>query len=178
MGAAQRTTRHHALNSLFKDSLREATFKNLGSRYALDPTGIAGVAIIDFVGELLAREPHLIRIDDDDIVTAINVRGVAWLVLAAQNVGDDRSHTAHDQTIGIDQMPLLFDFSGLHRPRLTGDDLHGAVPSWFKLKTNTPPERAAWLKAPLMKGRQKVKKDAGFVTGKILPHLPNPNWRG
>jgi hypothetical protein len=43
-----------------------------------------------------------------------------------------------------------------------------------ELKTNTPPERAAWLTAPLMKDRQKVKKDAGFVTGKILPEQLDP----
>lgn len=40
--------------------------------------------VVDFLVELAAGEPDLVGVDDDDMVVAIDVRRVAWLVLAAK----------------------------------------------------------------------------------------------
>ena len=47
------------------------------------------------------------------MVAAIDVRGEARLVLAAQDVGDDRGEPADHQPVGIDQMPFLLHLGGL-----------------------------------------------------------------
>ena len=127
--AAKRTPRDHALNGFFQNALRKATFQNLRRRDALNPTGIARVLIIDLLAELAAGEAHLIRIDDDDIVTAIDVRGIAWLMLAAQDVGDNGGNATNDETIGVNQMPLLFDLCRLCRFGHTGERLHKSASS-------------------------------------------------
>jgi hypothetical protein len=57
----------------------------------------------------------MLRVDDDDVVAAINVRGVGREVLAAQAHGDDGGETADDQTLGVDQHPLLRHLSRLCR---------------------------------------------------------------
>jgi hypothetical protein len=71
---------------------------------------------------------HLVGVDDDDMVAAIDVRGEARLVLAAQDVGDDRTgEAADDQAVGIDQMPFLFDLG-----RLWPTGWSSSAPSWMK----------------------------------------------
>ena len=89
------------------------------------PPGVAGVLVIDFLVELAAGELHLAGVDDDDMVAAIDVRGEARLVLAAQDVGDDRRQAADDQPVGIDQMPFLLDLSRLDRLGGLHQRLHG-----------------------------------------------------
>src|SRR3546814_7604260 len=55
------------------------------------------VLVVTLVLQLLAGERHLFGVDDDDIVTAIDVRGERRLVLAAQDVGDDRCNAARSE---------------------------------------------------------------------------------
>ena len=126
--AAQRAARDHALDGLFEHALGEAAFEHLAGGDFLDAAGIAGVLVIDLVRQLLAGEPHLVGVDDDDIVTAIDVRGEARLVLAAQDVGDDRRSAADHQAFGIDQMPFLFHLVRLDRLGGLHQRLHGARP--------------------------------------------------
>jgi hypothetical protein len=47
------------------------------------------------------------------VVAAIDMRRVARLVLAAQDVGDDRRDAADDEAVGIDQVPFLLDLGRL-----------------------------------------------------------------
>ena len=68
---------------------------------------------------------HLVGVDDDDMVAAIDVRGEARLVLAAQDVGDDRREAADHQPVGIDQMPFLLDLGRLDRLGRLHQRLHG-----------------------------------------------------
>ena len=51
----------------------------------VDTARIAGVTNIDLVGHFLSGEFHLLCVDDDDIVAAINVWSVTRLVFAAQD---------------------------------------------------------------------------------------------
>ncbi|VXC74354.1 hypothetical protein SPHINGOAX6_40271 [Sphingomonas sp. AX6] len=122
---AQRTARNHALDCLFKDTLGEATVENLVRGHFLQATDVTRVLVIDLVGALLAGEPNLVGVDDDDIVAAIDVRGEAGLVLAAQDVCDDRRCTTDHQAFGIDDVPFLFHFVRLGRLGGLHQRLHG-----------------------------------------------------
>src|SRR4051794_7465872 len=88
--AAERAARDHALDRLLKHALGEAALEHLAGGDLLDPARIAGVLVIDLLLELAACEADLAGVDDHDMVAAIDVRRVARLVLAAQDVGDDR----------------------------------------------------------------------------------------
>ena len=67
------------------------------------------MTIIDFIGQLFAGEAHFAGIDDDNMVAAIDVRGVAWFMFAAEDIGDDCGNAANNQTFGINNMPGFFD---------------------------------------------------------------------
>ena len=71
------------------------------------------MAIVDFVFALGAGEDDLVGVDDDDVVSAIDVRRVRGLVFALEAHGNDGGESPDDQPLGVDQDPLLF-----HRGRL------------------------------------------------------------
>ena len=66
----------------------------------------AGDTVVDLLLGLLAGQNSLVGVDDDDIVSAINVGSEIDLVLAAQQVGSDHSGTAQRLTGCIDDVPL------------------------------------------------------------------------
>ena len=70
---------------------------------------IASVTDIDPVGHLSSCELHLVCIEDDDIVTAVNVRGEVWLVLATEDKSHPRSKTAKRKVSCVNDDPLLLD---------------------------------------------------------------------
>ena len=125
LAAAQRTARDHALNGLFKHALGEAAIQHLGGGHFLDAAGVASVLVIGLLLQLVARQLDLAGVDHDDMIAAIDVRGEARLVLAAQMVGDDHGETPDHQSFGIDQMPLLFHLGRFDRPGDLGKRLHG-----------------------------------------------------
>jgi hypothetical protein len=88
----------------------------------LDAAGMAGVPVVLLVGVLVAGEHHLVGIDDDDVVTVVDMGGEGGFMLAAQTVGDERGETADDETFGVDQHPLLH-----HVRRLLRKGCHGFV---------------------------------------------------
>lgn len=51
-------------------------------------SGITGVVNIDLVCEFLSGETDLFGIDYDNIITAVHIRGIVHLVLAAENHRD------------------------------------------------------------------------------------------
>jgi hypothetical protein len=117
---AQRTAWNHALYGLFKDALRELAVQHLASGDTLDTADVARVAIIDLVGQFLTSEPHLVRIDDNDMVTAINVRRVTWLSLAAQDIGNEAGNTANNQIFCVNEDPRFLDVLCTDRFRNSG----------------------------------------------------------
>jgi hypothetical protein len=76
---------------------------------------MAGVPVIHLVGELLAGESDLLGVDDDDVVSVIDMRSESRLVLAAQDVGDDGGEPTDDETLGVDEHPLLHHIRRLLR---------------------------------------------------------------
>src|SRR3546814_16061454 len=87
--ATERAARDHAFDGLFEHALGETAFENLRGARFLDAAGIAGVLVVTLVLQFLTGERHLLGVDDDDIVTANQVRGKRRLLISAQAVGDD-----------------------------------------------------------------------------------------
>jgi hypothetical protein len=80
---AERPARQHALDRLFDDALRKRARQDLLRGAFLDPADVVGVVVVDFLLALSPGKGDLGGVDDDDIVAIIDVRGEAWLVLAA-----------------------------------------------------------------------------------------------
>lgn len=68
---------------------------------------IAGVAGVDLIGHLFPRETYFVCVDDDDVVTAVNVGSVAGFVLTAQDFGYLRSESAQRCVCRVDEVPLF-----------------------------------------------------------------------
>src|SRR5438552_6357312 len=96
----------------------------LAKRPAAEPAGIARVAVVPLLVELVARDLDLLGVDDDDEVPGVHVRRVLRLQLAAERVRDLGREAAERLALGVDEVPLARDFSrlgavGLHRKRRT-----------------------------------------------------------
>ena len=75
--------------------------------------------------QLLAGQDSLIAVDDDDIVTAVNIGGESGLVLAAQDDSSLGSNAAEGFAGGVDHIPLAVShFSGLSESRAHSRNLH------------------------------------------------------
>jgi len=81
----------------------------------LDAADEAGVIVIDLLVTLAPGEHHLGRVDDNDVVTAIDVRSVGRKMLAAQPHRHQSRKATDNQTGCVDQHPLLRDFGRLCR---------------------------------------------------------------
>src|SRR5262249_30662539 len=60
----------------------------------------------------LAGQHDFFRVDDDDIVAVIDMRGVGRLVLAAQPHRHQACEAADHETRGVDDDPFLLDVGG------------------------------------------------------------------
>ena len=77
------------------------------------------MAELHLVGELLAGELHLGRVDDDDEITDVDMRGVLRLALTLQYLRDLTCQPAERNVGGVDKQPLALDLAdfrvvGLH----------------------------------------------------------------
>ena len=107
-GIAEAGLRKHAADGVLEDTLRVGG-AHLGRGGLTLTAGITGVALINLVTLFLAAEDNLLGVDDDDIVAAVDVRGVAGLGLAAQNVGHAGSQATYGLSFGINQHTFLLD---------------------------------------------------------------------
>ena len=113
--AAERAARDHALDRLLDHALGETALEDRLRGALFDAADEAGVMVIHLVLALAAGQHDMRRVDDDDVVAAIDVGRVGREVLAAQAHGDESGETADDQTLGVDHDPLLHHVSGLCR---------------------------------------------------------------
>ena len=97
--AVQRPARKHALDGLFNDALRVLAVEDLARCALFDAARIAGVSVIDLVVTLGAGEDYLVGIDDDDVVTAIDMRRVDGSVLALEARRDESSEAADNAAL-------------------------------------------------------------------------------
>ena len=95
-------------------------FEDLADRRRGQTTGEAGVAVGHLLGRLVARERHLLGVDDDDEVTTVDVRGEGRLVLATDERGGLDGQAAQADVGGVDDVPLALDV-----PRLRAEGTHG-----------------------------------------------------
>src|SRR6476469_10327374 len=95
--APERPARDHALNRLFEDSLGEPALEDLAGGGLLEPARITGVLVVDLLAELAPGEADLVGIDHHDMIAAVDMRRVAGLVLAPQDVRDDGRDAADDR---------------------------------------------------------------------------------
>ena len=106
----QLVVRHHALDSFFNNTLR-VQFQRTTQGECLQTTRVAGVAVTEFTFTLVAGNSNLIGVDDDDMVTTINVGGILWLAFAAQKIGGDHSKTTQNHVSGVNDVPLAGNFT-------------------------------------------------------------------
>src|SRR4029079_17465986 len=85
---------------------------HLLERAALEPAGIAGVAVVALLAALVARHLDLLRADHHDEVAGGAVRRVLRLALAAEGIGDLRGEAAERLAAGIDEQPVALGGRG------------------------------------------------------------------
>ena len=114
----------HALDSVGHGLVAVLSHQGLvlGLLQAADP---AGMSAMELLLQLLAGQDSLIAVDDDDVVTAVNVGGESGLVLAAQDDSSLGSNAAEGLAGGVDHIPLAVShFSGLSESRAHSRNLH------------------------------------------------------
>lgn len=98
----------HAPNGAFNELNGELTKHNAGATGAEATVVLGNVVVVLLVlAAVFAGEFDFGSIDDDDVVTGIDVRGVGGLVLAHQDDSDLGSQTAKRDVRGIDDVPIL-----------------------------------------------------------------------
>ena len=75
----------------------------------LQAANVAAVMVLDLLVQLLAGHDDLIGIDDDDVVTGINIGGVNGLVLTTQDVRNLAGKAAVNLTLSVNDIPLTGD---------------------------------------------------------------------
>src|SRR5690606_40453774 len=84
---------------------------------------VPGVAVGDLVLALAPGQGDLRAVDVVAIVTTVDVRGEARLVLPTEQGGDLRRQSAEDDVGSVDDVPVLLDVAGLRCVRAHGRSL-------------------------------------------------------
>ena len=119
----QAVLREHAADGVLDYCSRLAGEQFLGGGETL-AARITGMANVHAVRKLLARKTNLVRIDDDDVVTTVNMRRIARLVLATEDKSDTGSQATQDLIRRIDNQPLFGDGTGVSRDGLVAKCVH------------------------------------------------------
>jgi len=106
--AAQLVLWKHPSDGQLDDSLGPLVH-HLGETGNLAPAGMMGVPVVLLLLGLLAGDPHLLGVDDHNIVAHVHVRRVRRLGLAHQNRCDLGGHPPEDRILGVHQQPFLLD---------------------------------------------------------------------
>ena len=96
----------HTTDSVLDESLGVFSLDHNGRVLALT-TVVAGVREDHAVRPLLARQLNFFSIDDNDMVTAIYVGGIAGLVFAANHLGYLAGHAAQNLVVGVHDHPAF-----------------------------------------------------------------------
>src|SRR5581483_4797219 len=118
----------HSLHRLAED-LRGLPVELLAERSLAQAAGVAGMAVVHLLVELLAGDRDLLRVHDDDEVARVDVRREARLSLAAQALGDHGREAAQGLPLGVDDEPVALNLA-----RFGGIRLHAE-----KRRTRRPP---------------------------------------
>lgn len=107
--AAEAVVRDHAADGEEDDLFRAASAEGTGGVDVVT-ADVAGEAVVDLVDFLFAGEDDLVRIDDDDVVAVVDVRGVGDFIFAAEDIGGFDGDVAEDAIFGIDEIPFALNF--------------------------------------------------------------------
>ncbi len=70
-------------------------------------TGITGIPQVNLVGHLVTCKYDFVCVDDDDVITAVYVRGEVGFVLTSQQLCNFRTETAYDLVGSIHNDPFF-----------------------------------------------------------------------
>ncbi len=106
--AAKASLRKHAPDGALDEFDRELT-KHDASATSAETTVVLGdvVVVLLVLATVFAGHFDLGGVDNDDIITGIDVGGVGGLVLAHQDDSDLGSQTAKRDVRGVDDVPIL-----------------------------------------------------------------------
>src|SRR3989338_6867115 len=109
-GVAERALGQHAL-----DGLLDRAARVLGLHVAevggVDTAGVTRVTVVNLVEGFGARHADFGRVDDDDVVTGIDVRRVNGLVFAAQTESHFTGNSSEDLVGRVNHKPLVLHVS-------------------------------------------------------------------
>ena len=105
----------HAADRFVKDHFRMLR-ETLGGGLA-SQTGIPGGPGIAFAIPFISGENDFVDVGDNDVISAVDVRGVGGLVFAHKDHGDIAGETADHFIGGVDNIPFSLDFAGLGHER-------------------------------------------------------------
>ena len=131
---AKAVVRDHTADGEGEHLLRTAGAQALGAVavVATDESGEAGVFLIDL---FFTGEDGLFRVDDNDMITVINVRGVGDFVFATQEIGGLDGDGTNNAFVGVNDEP----FPGLFFV-LGGECFHGRR---IECRMGNRPDRSA-----------------------------------
>lgn len=109
-------TLHYAevegVHTRFEVLVERFLHQNLGGLHTLT-AGISGVVVVNLFGHLVAGQDDFVGVDDDNIVAAGHIGGVAGLVFAAEDLCHLRAESAEDLVGSVDDDPFLLDALGI-----------------------------------------------------------------
>lgn len=108
--ASEAILRQHTFDGPFDHGVRAAAEEVLGDLFLL-ATGITGEIDVDLVLRFVAGKDNFVRIDDDDEIAAVYVRGVIGLVLTAENGGDPGTHATYGLISTVHDIPVALNGS-------------------------------------------------------------------
>ena len=111
-GTAEPVVGHHAPDGFF-DHTSRVQFQGPAEGHDLQTTRVTGVTIPELTFPLVGRDTHLVGVDDDDMVTTVNVGGEIWFTLAAEQVSCGYSQATQHHISGIDDIPLTGNVTSL-----------------------------------------------------------------
>ena len=103
--ATQRVFRQHAFNRGLDHALRSFG-DQLFEVDRLNPARETGVRVVHLVSGFSTSDTDLLSIDNNDVVTGVNVRSVFRLVLATQTARDLGGQTTQGLTSSVDDKPV------------------------------------------------------------------------
>lgn len=112
--------RKHTLDSSFQHALRVG-IEDLTRSLAAEAARMPAIGVVLLLVELAAGQLDFIRVDHDDEVAAVDVRGERGLVLAAKDRGDPGGEAPEDLVGCIDDVPVVLDVGRPGDGRAHGD---------------------------------------------------------
>ena len=97
----------HTLDCQFENSFRLGLHQ-LVCRDELQTADVTGMMVVHLIGHLLTGENSLGCVDDNDVIAAVNMRGVGGLVLAVENGSCERCGLTDGLACCVDDIPCAF----------------------------------------------------------------------